>query len=502
MESRTRKSFRNVLTGIISKMIVFIFAFIVRTIFVRKLGAEYNGINGLFANILSVVCLADLGIENVLNFALYKELKDNNRDKIIQLIASFRKVYCAFAAFIMSVGLMIMLILRFIVDTTVPLSEVYLYYLLYLLNAVVSYLFVFKTTIISADQNQYISNILFSLTRILMYILQTIWLLVFRSMLGYLVIQIICTLLHNLALNFISVRRYPYLTKINKTKSNNLSQNLKNNIASTLLYRGSTVAIDNTDNIIISSVLGTFWAGLYSNYYMLVQYVGGVIYIAGKGLLASIGSLNAESDSSRTYENFKSVNLIYAIVGNIYFCCFANCVQQFVPIWVGREYLLTDSFALAIIGSFYLGIIMMPVTMFRETMGLFGQVKISMLIAAIINIIFSIVLAKNIGMTGVVLATIISKLATQFWYEPMVLFKRMGITVKYYFMSEVKYFFMTMISFGSSDIICRWLGSTFIDVILRALLSVLICIMISLIFNFRTMEFADLRKKIKTLIKT
>ena len=60
MGSRSRKSIRNIFMGFGSKFILMIFAFYTRTVFIRLLGVEYNGINGLFSNILSILSLTEL----------------------------------------------------------------------------------------------------------------------------------------------------------------------------------------------------------------------------------------------------------------------------------------------------------------------------------------------------------------------------------------------------------------------------------------------------------
>ena len=45
--------------------------FIVRTFFIKCLTIEYVGIQGLFSNILMLLSLAEMGMVNAMNFALY-----------------------------------------------------------------------------------------------------------------------------------------------------------------------------------------------------------------------------------------------------------------------------------------------------------------------------------------------------------------------------------------------------------------------------------------------
>ena len=61
-----------------------------------------------------------------------------------------------------------------------------------------------------------------------------------------------------------------------------------------------------------------------------------------------------------------------------------------------------------------------------------------MLVAALINIIFSIILGKFIGIFGILLATALSRLLTNVWYEPYILYKD-------FFKNDVKKYYITNI---------------------------------------------------------
>ena len=74
-DSRTSKSLKNTVFGLIGLLSSQIANFVSRSIFIGLLGAEYNGVNGLFSNILSLLNLAELGFATSIAYALYKPLK-------------------------------------------------------------------------------------------------------------------------------------------------------------------------------------------------------------------------------------------------------------------------------------------------------------------------------------------------------------------------------------------------------------------------------------------
>ena len=81
-KSRTDNSIRNIMIGIGSEVFILVITFLSRTLFIKILGAEYLGINGLYSNILTILSLAELGIGNVVVFSLYKPIKNNDEQKI------------------------------------------------------------------------------------------------------------------------------------------------------------------------------------------------------------------------------------------------------------------------------------------------------------------------------------------------------------------------------------------------------------------------------------
>ena len=51
-KSRTDNSIRNIMIGIGSEVFILVITFLSRTLFIKILGAEYLGINGLYSNIV------------------------------------------------------------------------------------------------------------------------------------------------------------------------------------------------------------------------------------------------------------------------------------------------------------------------------------------------------------------------------------------------------------------------------------------------------------------
>ena len=80
MGSRMAKSMKNSVVGIIGMMCTLILSFVSKSIFIKLLGNEYNGVNYLFTGILNALNLAELGFASAIAFALYKPLSEGDEE--------------------------------------------------------------------------------------------------------------------------------------------------------------------------------------------------------------------------------------------------------------------------------------------------------------------------------------------------------------------------------------------------------------------------------------
>lgn len=499
---RSEKALKNVSVGLQNKFLLFAFAFFTRTVFVRLLGAEYTGINSLFKNILSVLSLAELGIGNVFMYYLYPALSEKDEKKIIGLVYDFRKVYIVIAVVITLLGIAFIPFLGIIVSGGYSFFEVVTYYSLYLFNSVASYFVIYRTMVISADQQNYIQSKCFTYTTLVMYVLQIIYLITCKDFLGYLLIQVGCTLFYNVTLNIIAIRKYPYLLKITKRDHNSFVNEkvLFRDMKATFLFKVSDVILDQTDNIIISLLFGTIAVGYYSNYYLVITYLVDIVGTIASGLVASFGNLNVEGDKNKLYRLFKSTMTMFAVVGTLCTACYACVIQDIIPLWIGENYLMDYSVIMAIIVVFFLRMITNTVWVYRAAMGLFKEVQYVNMIAAVINIILSILLGKAWGISGVIVATALSRLLTSFWYEGRVVLKRLNKPVYEYYLKQIKDIIIAIIIVSVSLVICQRIDlGGFVNLIVKIMICVMVTLFVEYVVYRKTDEYYVFRGKIKAV---
>lgn len=442
--SRTKKSIRNIIFGIGNKFIYLLLQFLSRTVFIKILGAEYLGINGLFTNVLTLLSLADLGISSAMVYSFYKPLAQNDKNKLAALTTFYKKIYNCIAMTVAIVGLILVPFIHIIVNTDSDIPNLELYYVLFLANTVMSYLFVYKSSIIEADQKAYIISRYKLINTVISTILQIVLLIITHNYILYLLIQIFCTLLNNVLIARKSGKLYPFIQEkvdLDQKEKKDIFQNIK----AVFIYKFSSVLLNGTDNIIISKMIGTVWVGLYSNYLMVINAINTFINTIFNSMYASIGNLVVTSNYKRKKEVFNIISFVGFFIATFTTTCLIILLEDFITLWIGTDYILKTSILIAIIFNHYLSCVLQPIWSYREATGMFKKTKYIMLVCAIENIVLSIILGKILGIAGILVASSISRLSTYFWYEPIILFKDFfNSSSRLYFWKQLKNIILTV----------------------------------------------------------
>ena len=423
-EGRSINSAKNIIWGYANIVIGLLLSFINRTVFIKVLGIEYLGINGLFSNILQMLSLADLGFSTAMAYSYYEPIAENNIDKIFSLNRFYKIIYRYVAAGIAVIGLALTPFLEQITNLEQPIKHLHLYYLLTLAGTISSYLMVYKSTLINAYQKNYIVSKYNSIVRLIVTAIQVVFLILTRNFIVYLIIVVCGNLFNNFRISIAADELFPFIKQkkkdalIKKDK-----QEIFKNIKSMFIYKISSVLINSTDNILISSIVGTVFVGYYSNYLIIVNNLSSFIGATFTSLTASIGNVIVNEDDKKRYGLFRTVQIASFWFSTVVVACIYVLIDKFIGIWLGNGFLLDKWTVMAILFNLYLTCILQPIWIYREATGMYRKTKYIMLITAVLNLILSIWWGVCFGIAGILFASAAAKLLTYFWYEPILLFK-------------------------------------------------------------------------------
>lgn len=502
--SRTENASKNLKVAVICKLGLFGMAFVARTVFIRILGAEYTGVSSLYSNLLNLLNLAEFGFGSVLTYELYKPLKEDDEETITALVALFKKIYLVVIAVVLGLGLLLIPFLGVIVKSDLNSGDLLIYYLLYLLNSVIGYFVAYRTVVIEADQKRYIENLIDIGSKFAMYLFQTVYLIFTKDFLGYLVLQILFTVLMNVILHRVSLKMYPYLRKLPRKPniSEDSRKRIYSNSRSMFITKLSNVALNQTDSIIISILFGTVMVGYYSNYYMLITYIVSIYAIVFSSIEASVGNLNVDADSEKSFRIYKRLDYMLFCANLICTVVFLCVVQDFVGVWIGEKYQQSFLLVISLLFTFYLQCAMNITSTFRQTMGLFAVTKRVYPVMAILNVALSVILGRGIGIAGVAFATGLSRLLTSFWYEGKYVYREMGHRLGEYLRRQAGFFTVLIITGVISYYICSRLSLTGVSAVLvKGFISLFIAIAALAATGSRTEEWEWMSQRIFNVLK-
>lgn len=505
-KSRTKNTIRNVKTGIIVQLINKLMAFIVRTVFIKVLNAEYLGVNGLFTNILTMLSFAELGIGTAIIFNMYKPVAEDDKEKIKSLMNLYKKSYNTIGIVIFLLGLCVIPFMKFIIKEAPSINESLTFiYILFLINTSSSYFFTYKKSIISAYQQESIINKIDSVFYLLKTILEISFLILTKDYIVYLIIQISTTILENVIISNKANKLFPYLKEKNVKKLDRAEEkSIFSNVKALIIYKFGDAIMQGTDNVLISALINVSTVGLCSNYTLIISAVNGLLLSAIKGITASIGNLNAIGKKEKKESIFYQLTFINFWIYGFCAVAFIVLLNPFIEVWLGNNYILNLLVPLSLALSFFVCGIRTPAYTYRTTLGLFEKGKLTPFIAAIFNIVFSIILGKLFGVSGIFFATSLAQLVSYSWMDPYLIYKYefdkpMNIYIKKIFKYIVAFAVAVICCLGVTKVISF---TGIISLILKALIVVLLCNLIFLLFFHRSKEYILLKERfISPIIK-
>ena len=420
---RTKKTIINTVVSCASQFIIILLGFISRRVLIYNVGVQYLGINGLMSNILTIFSLAESGIGMAIGYALYKPLAENDIEQIKSLMRFFKYTYRALAAGTALIGLAFYPLLPFFLkDNTAPDANII--YLMFLFNSVVSYLWVYKTTLNSSDQNKYLYTIANTVTQILVLVLKVLVLYFTQNYILYLSIDIGTTVIKNLIFCRIVDKRYPYLKDKNVQKLNvETKKALFTNVKALFMGKFGHIVSQCSDNLVISSIVSVTAVGMYSNYTTLISSVSGFVSTFSGAVTASMGNLIASDSKERVYTTFKRIDFINFWLYTFSAICLLCLIEPFVSIWLGEDFILSPRILILSVLIYYLQGINSSVNIVKNAAGLYYPERYVPVCEALLNMGISLALAPRYGVAGVLLGTIISFLVFSFWTKPYFVYR-------------------------------------------------------------------------------
>ena len=438
---RTVKSARNFLFAALANGVAIVIGLLAQRLFVHILGLEYAGLNGLFSNVLTMLAIADLGIGEAVIFHLYKPLKEDDKRTIRSLMAFYKKAFHIVAGIIAAIGLCLIPALPYIAKTDQADVNLTIVYLIFLADVVMSYFLSYKRAILYADQKNFIISAIHMAYLLGMNTAQLIVLYFTRNYYLYILTKLGFRILENAVITAMANRHYPYLRAGGaRPLQENVLVDIKKKVKALVFHKIGTFVVNGTDNILISVFLSLVTAGLYNNYFLVIDAATKLINPAISALTPGVGNLLISENGEHRFETFRRIRFM-----NFWIAAFASTmlfvlVQPFINLWFGAEYVLPVAVVIMLTIQFFQFLMRATYNVFQDGAGIFYENRFVPLIESGLNLAASLILLQFFGLAGVFAGTIISSLALWCYSYPKFIYTKLfNRSKKKYILETVGY---------------------------------------------------------------
>lgn len=497
--ARTDNAIRNITFGILYKAESILLPFFIRTAMIYIMGSEYVGLGSLFTSILSVLSLAELGVGNALIFSMYAPIANDDNDTVCALLNLYKKIYRYIGLAILGVGLALMPFLKYLISSGYPANmNIYVLYLIYLTNTVISYLmFGYKQSLLVAFQRSDIISKRTMVVQVLQNIIQFSVLFLTRNYYLYIIFLPVFTAITNLFNLIIVNKMYPQYTPHGEV-SRELKASIQKKVLALIGTKANATVLHASDNIVISAFLGLTMVGIYGNYFYIMNSIVGVMTVIYSSLTAGLGNSLATESIDKNYEDFKTLSFLNTWM--VAFCsvCLLCLYQPFVKMWVGMELMFSMRIVVLLVIYFFVYQIRRIVLTYKDAAGIWWEDRFRPYVVMAVNLVFNILLVQIIGIEGVIVSTVMSMLISIPW-ENFTIFKYIfHRSSKEYYVTYIQYTAVTAVMAIVTYAVCAWMPEGWLGVFLRAG----ICVVIpNLIFGFVFRETMEFRKSKELLEK-
>lgn len=407
---RTKNASRNIRHGIFLKIYMIVMPFVMRTVMIYTLGIQYLGLNSLFASVLQVLNLAELGVGSAMVYSMYKPIVEDDKQAICALLKLYKKYYRIIAIVITAAGLALLPFIEYLVKADTVPTDINLYFL-YILNlaaTVSSYcLFAYKNSLLLAFQRTDIESKVTIAVSTVSYILQIAALVFTHNYYVYSIILLATNLFINIVTAIVVNKVFPDYQpsgEISEIESKKIKKRVKDLFTAKL---GGTIT-GSADSIVISAFLGLSTLAIYQNYLFVINAVIGFIIVIFNSTIAGIGNSLIIESKEKNYHDFRIFSLLINWIVIFSISCFMCLFQPFISLWVGGEYLLEYPLVILFCIYFYVFIVQQLACLYKDAAGIWHQDRWRPLISSVVNLALNLAFVQMFGLYAILISTIIS----------------------------------------------------------------------------------------------
>lgn len=403
---RGKRLFYNTISSLVFQVTTIVCGFILPRLILNAFGSEVNGLVNSIAQFLGVISFLELGVGAVVQSALYKPLAEKNQEDVSKIIASANKFFTRLGQILLIYVIVLVIVYPQFAGKNFGFAYTATLIVAISISSFAQYFFgIVNRLLLTADQRGYIqynaqtlavvcntaacfvlirvgcSIQIVKLTTSLIYLLQ--------PFLIYLYVR------HHYSID----RKIKYIKEPIPQKWNGIAQHV------------AAVILDGTDTIVLTLFATLSDVSIYSVYFLVVKGVKQLFMSMTNGITSLIGELWAKQELKELNKTFSWTEWVIHTGTTFVFGLTAILIVPFVKVYtlgIHDANYIQPLFAALIVAANAGHCLRLPYNIIILAAGHYKQTQNNYIIAAILNIVVSVVTVKAWGLIGVAIGTLVA----------------------------------------------------------------------------------------------
>lgn len=403
---REKRLFYNTVSSLVFQLTTIICGFILPRLILNAFGSEVNGLVNSITQFLGVISFLELGVGAVVQSALYKPLAEKRQDDVSKIISSANKFFTRLGQILLIYVIALVIVYPQFAGKNFGFIYTATLIVTISISSFAQYFFgIVNRLLLTADQRGYIqynaqtlavvcntaacfilirvgcSIQIVKLTTSLIYLLQ--------PFLIYLYVR------HHYSID----RKIKYIKEPIPQKWNGIAQHV------------AAVILDGTDTIVLTLFATLSDVSIYSVYFLVVKGVKQLFMSMTNGITSLIGELWAKQEIKELNKTFSWTEWVIHTGTTFVFGLTAILIVPFVRVYtlgIHDANYIQPLFAALIVAANAGHCLRLPYNIIILAAGHYKQTQNNYIIAAILNIVVSVVTVKAWGLIGVAIGTLVA----------------------------------------------------------------------------------------------
>lgn len=481
------KTIKVFVTRFFSGIFLSLLGLYINFLILKNYGSDTNGLLATITQIISFFNVFEGGFGLATNIALYKPILDGDHDKVNAILSATKSIFNYLSLFVIAISLIISIVAPYYIKSNLDRSLISMLLLLSSIQLILQFSIYTKYEIIfSAVQKEYVIERVsvfftflsqFSIIAILYFNNDNILYLKF--------IPIIFLIVKYPIILRLFKKNFPKQHFYHLPKEFTALKDTKNVFAQKI----TALIFSSTDIILIAIFLNTKYASVYAVYNFVFAFLRMLILAFVVSPFNAFGHLNAQKD----FRNLSKYFLVFSHLALMFCTIILNANSSVILPFVGLYTKSTidinyiqANLPLFFTLNLFLEILSNIMATVLNSGGYFKDMKIVATIGTIINIIFSIILVRYLGIIGVLIGTFLALLGMVI-LQTQLLFRKLEFLNKKIFLKNIVVQFLSL-TIGIFTLYHVSLGiNTYNELLIKGFLSVIsytaITFLINLIFQ-------------------